>query len=358
MITERDRLLVFLSLCEITNKKQEMLLNILEDFSIEKMLRNSEVESLFSADEFHRMVLNYDGRALDSSIENMQKSGIKILTIFSDDYPEKLINLPDKPLILYAKGDLSLLNKQGFAIVGTRSPSSYGKMVTEKFAAELAQSGLVIISGLCYGVDEIAHRKTLEVGGKTIAVVGSGFKYIYPSVNTALSEEIAEKGLLLSEYYPSYKSRKYSFPRRNRIVAGLSDGVLITEASFNSGTIHTKEFALEYGKDLFAVPGSIYSSKSELTNMMIKSAQSECVISPEDIIKYYGLEKKVEEEKVLELNFEEQAILKFLEDGEKSFDFLKENLKLDTKILNYYLTTLEINALIKRLPAQFFALIK
>lgn len=347
-----------MSLCEITNKKQEILLDMLEDFSIEKMLKNSEIEALFSADEFHRMITNYDGRALDSSIENMQKNGIEILTIFSENYPEKLINLPDRPLILYAKGDLSLLEKQGIAIVGTRSPSSYGKMITEKFAGELAESGLVIISGLCYGVDEIAHRKTLEVGGKTIAVVGSGFKYIYPAVNTALSEEIAENGLLLSEYYPSFRSRKYSFPKRNRIVAGLSDGVLITEASFKSGTIHTKEYAAEYGKDLFAIPGNINSSKSELTNMMIKTSQAECVICPEDIIKYYGLEKKQAQKKAIELNFEQQAILNLLEDGEKNFDYLMENCNLSANNLNFYLTTLEINGLIKKLPAQFYALIK
>ena len=358
MITERDRFLVFMSLCEIANKKQEFLLDMLDDFSIEKMLKNSEVEKLFSAEEFHRMILNYDGRTLDSSIENMQRNGIKILTIFSEDYPEKLINLPDRPLILYAKGDLSLLNKQGFAIVGTRSPSSYGKMITEKFAGELAESGLVIVSGLCYGVDEIAHRKTLEVGGKTIAVVGSGFKYIYPAVNTQLSEDIAEKGLLLSEYYPSYKSRKYSFAKRNRIVAGLSDGVLITEASFKSGTVHTKEYASEYGNDLFAVPGNVTSTKSELTNMMIKTSQAECVISPEDIIKYYGLEKKQIQKKAIELNFDQQAILNLLEDGEKSFDFLLENSKLSTKSLNFCLTILEVNGLIKKLPAQFYALIK
>lgn len=358
MITERDRFLVFMSFCEITNKKQEILLNMLEDFSVEKMLKNSEVEQLFTAEEYHRMITNYDGRALDLSIENMQKNGIQILTIFSEKYPQKLIDLPDRPLILYAKGDLSLLEKQGIAIVGTRMPSNYGALVTEKFAGELARSGLVVISGLCYGVDEIAHRKTLEVGGKTIAVVGSGFKHIYPATNTSLSEEIAKKGLLLSEYYPSFKSRKYSFPKRNRIVAGLSEGVLISEAGFKSGTIHTKEYASEYGKDLFAIPGNITSNKSELTNMLIKTSQAQCVISPDDIIKYYGLEKKVEKKKAIELNFEEQEILNLLEDGEKNFDYLAQKCNISANNLNFYLTTLEINGLIKKLPAQFYALIK
>lgn len=356
MISERDRFLVFMSLCEISNKKQEQVISVLEDFSIENAFRNGEIEQLLTADEYHRLVKSYDRRELDSIIENMLKNDIKILTIFSDEYPEKLYHLPDRPLLLYAKGDLSLLDEKSVAVVGTRSPSNYGRIITEKFAGELAQSGLVIISGLCYGVDEIAHRKTLEVGGKTIAVVGSGFGKIYPSTNASLAQEIAQDGLLLSEYPPSFVSRKYTFPRRNRIVAGLSDGVLITEAGFKSGTIHTKEFAAEYGKDLFAVPGNINSNKSELTNMMIKTGQAECVISAEDITSKYGIKKISQHKKVVELNFDQQNILNLLSDGEKNYDFIAENCKIPVNTLNFYLTTLEINGLIKKLPAQFYAL--
>lgn len=347
-----------MSICEISNKKQEQLLEVLEDFSIEKMLRKSEFEQFFSTEEFHRLVKNYDGRELDSIIENMLNSGIKILTIFSQDYPRKLIDLPDRPLILYAKGDLSLLEQKAVAIVGTRMPSNYGRMVTEKLSSELAQSGLVVVSGLCYGVDEISHRKTLEVGGKTIAVVGSGFKKIYPATNTPLAEEIAQKGLLLSEYPPSFQPKRYTFPRRNRIVAGLSDGVLIVEAGLKSGTIHTKEFAAEYGKDLFAVPGNISNSKSDLPNQLIKSGQAECVLSANDIINYYGLTKQQIKIKTVELNFDQQNILNCLEDGEKNFDYLAEKCNIPVNTLNFCLTTLEINGLIKKLPAQTYALIK
>ncbi len=358
LISEKNKLLVFMSMCEISNKKQEQILNVLEDFSIEKMLRNSEIEALLSADEYHKLIKNYDRQILDMSIENMLKNGIKILTIFSEDYPQKLIDLPDRPLILYAKGDLSLLDKKSIGIVGTRSPSNYGRIVTEKLAGELAQSGLVVISGLCFGIDEISHRKTLEVGGKTIAVVGGGFNKIYPATNTALSEQVAEEGLLLSEYPPSFEPKRYTFPRRNRIIAGLSDGILITEASFKSGTTHTKEFAQEYGKDLFAVPGNINSSKSELTNMLIKTGQADCVISSEDIIKHYGMNKKENVRKsIFEPNFEQQELLNLLADGEKNFDYLAEKTKIPVNSLNFYLTTLEINGLIRKLPSQFYALL-
>ena len=328
----------------------------LDDFSVDGMLRNPKILNILTTEEYHKIVSSYDKRELDSSIENMQRNGIEIVTIFSDEYPEKLRDLPDRPLILYAKGDLSLANQKSVAVVGTRMPSNYGRIVTEKFSEKLAQSGLVVVSGLCYGVDEIAHKKTLAVGGKTIAVVGSGFNNIYPATNTTLSLEIAERGLLLSEYPPSFKPKRYTFPRRNRIVAGLSDGVLIVEAGIKSGTIHTKEYALEYGKDIFAVPGNITSNKSELTNQLIKSGQAECVLSADEIVDFYGM-KKAEKQKMLTLSFDEKSVVDALADGEKDFDFLSRKTKIPVNILNSYLTTLEIRGLIRKLPAQCYALI-
>ncbi len=356
MLSDKDRLLVFLSAFELSIKKQESILDSLEDFSVDSMLRNSKVLSILTTEEYHKLVSSYDKRVLDSSIDNMQRNGIEIVTIFSDEYPEKLRDLPDRPLILYARGDLSLANQKSVAVVGTRMPSNYGRIVTEKFSEKLAQSGLVVVSGLCYGVDEIAHKRTLAVGGKTIAVVGSGFNNIYPATNTTLSLEIAEKGLLLSEYPPSFKPKRYTFPRRNRIVAGLSDGVLIVEAGIKSGTIHTKEYALEYGRDIFAVPGNITSNKSELTNQLIKSGQAECVLSADEIVDFYGM-KKAEKQKVLTLSFDEKAVVDALSDGEKDFDYLSRKTKIPVNILNSCLTTLEIRGLIRKLPAQCYALI-
>lgn len=356
MITDKDRLLVFLSMTEISNKKQEMILENLEDFSVEQVLHNNKIMDLLTTEEYHKMLEKYDRQMLDGSIENMQKSGIKILSIFSKEYPSQLKDLPDRPLLLYAKGDLTLLNKECFAVVGTRTPTNYGKIVTEKFVDKLARSGLVIVSGLCYGIDAIAHRKTLDVGGKTIAIVGSGFNNIYPATNTALANEIAEKGLLLSEYPPSFVAKRYTFPRRNRIVAGISRGLLIPEAGMKSGTVHTKEYALEYGKDIFVIPGSINSDKSELPNHLIKTAQAECVTDANDIIEFYGL-NKVLKQKVFDVSFDEQTIINLLENGEKDFEFLAENSKIPVNILNSCLTTLEIRGLIRRLPAKTYSLI-
>lgn len=355
-MTDKEKFIVYMSICELPNKKQELFLETLDDFSMQNLVRNKIFENNLTKEEYHRFVSNFDMRAFESSLKNMEEAGIVILTIESENYPKKLFDLPDRPLVLYAKGDLALLDEKGIAVVGTRSPTNYGKIVTEKIVGSIATAGFVVVSGLCYGVDEIAHKKTLAVGGKTIAVVGSGFNNIYPAINTNLSKEIAEKGLLLSEYPPSFVAKRYTFPRRNRIVAGLSDGVLITEAGKKSGTVHTKEFALEYGKDIFAVPGSIFSDKSELPNELIKTAQAECVLSADDILQYYGV-KKDAKKKSIEVSFDEQTILSILADGEKDVDFLAEKSQIPINILNSCLTTLEIRGLIRRLPAKTYALI-
>lgn len=344
-----------MSIHEIPNKKQEQLLESLDDFSLENAISNDL--GIFSSEEEKRLKAGYEPRILDNIISNLENSNIQVLTIFNEKYPKSLINLPERPLILFAKGDLSLLDGKCFAIVGTRIPSNYGKIVTEKFARKLAESGFVIVSGLCYGVDEIAHKSTLDVGGKTIAVIGSGFNKIYPSTNTPLAEEIAKKGLILSEYPPSFTPKKYTFPRRNRIVAGLSSGILITEAAFKSGTVHTKEFALEYGRDVFAIPGAITNEKSELTNHLIKTAQAECVTSPDDIISFYGMEKQQKSQTVVSVSIDEQVILSLLAEECRDYEFLSKNSGLPVNILNSCLTTLEIRGLIRKLPAQTYALI-
>ncbi len=356
LLEQYHKLLLLFSLCDISIKKQEFLLENVKDFSVERVLSSEPFLVHFTREEQARVLKEYDARKLENILQNIENSGIKLLTIFDENYPSKLKNLPDRPLILYAKGDLSLLEMDSVGIVGTRSPSNYGRIITEQFAGKLAQSGLVIVSGLCYGVDTIAHRKTLDVAGKTIAVIGSGFSNIYPACNTALAEEIAKNGLILSEYPPSYTAKRYTFPRRNRIIAGLSMGVLITEASIKSGTIHTKEFALEYGRDVFAVPGNINNPKSELPNNLIKNSNAECVLSADDILDFYGIKKVDVKKKTLNLSIDQQIIIKILQDGEKDFDMLAKLSKIPVNILNSCLTTLEISGLIKRLPGKMFAL--
>lgn len=353
------KILIFLSKFELSNKKLETIMQIVEDKNIkniEELSNDGDIMDSLSSIEYHEILKNCDERLLASMITNLEKSNVKVLTKNDEEYPESLIDLPDVPMILFAKGNLDLLKAKAISIVGTRMPTNYGRFVTEKFAETLAKAGVVIVSGLAYGVDAISHKKALEVGGKTIAVLGGGFNHIYPEAHTNLANEIAEKGLILSEYAPFIKPTKFSFPRRNRIIAGLSLGTLITEASKKSGTIHTKEYALTYGKDVFAVPGNINSPKSELTNMLIKSAQAECVLSGNDILEYYGISTQNEKKKMISLNFEEQTIINLLQNGEQDFDYLAKNSNISVNNLNSYLTTLEIRGLIKRMPAKTYML--
>lgn len=190
----------------------------------------------------------------------------------SKHYPDKLRTISCPPKELYCLGNLPLLNDTtSIAVIGSRKYSHYGARATKDFASHLAQEGVCIVSGLAKGIDGFAHRACLSVGGKTIAVLGSGLDIIYPKENESLFYDIVKhQGLVVSEYPLGTPPQKQHFPARNRIISGLSDGVLVVEASRNSGTNITVDFALEQGKDVFVIPGNIYSKTSDGTNFLIQ----------------------------------------------------------------------------------------
>lgn len=202
-------------------------------------------------------------------------------------YPEKLKNISYPPKQLFCLGNLELLNKKSIAIIGSRNYSDYGKRATFDFSFDLAKNDVCIVSGLAKGIDSFAHEAALEAEGKTIAVLGSGLDNIYPKENEQLFYEIIQNnGLIISEYPLGTKPEKQHFPARNRIISGLSDGVLVIEARKNSGTNITVDFALEQGKDVFVIPGNIYSKTSDGTNFLIKEGAIP-VTSYEDILEKY-----------------------------------------------------------------------
>jgi len=184
--------------------------------------------------------------------------------IFRDPlYPSSLHDLIDPPAVLYLKGDFTLLDApEKIAVIGSRKAESYSKSVIQQLLPPLLAEGFVIVSGLAKGADAMAHRSTIDFGGKTIAVIGSGFLHCYPKVNEELSFIIEETQLLITEYPPYMPPRKWNFPMRNRIISGLSKGVIVTQAEVKSGTLSTIEHALDHGKDIFAVPGDIFSPLS------------------------------------------------------------------------------------------------
>ncbi len=200
------------------------------------------------------------------------------------NYPEKLKNIYASPEKFYLIGDETILNKPSIAIIGCRDASNYGKKVAFQFAYELAKKEIVIISGLARGIDICGHLGALEANGKTIAILGSGFNYIYPSEHKKYCEKIIERGgAILTEYEPKTRPLPMNFPHRNRIISGLSDGVLVVEAKQKSGTLITVDYALEQGKEIFAIPGNITSNYSYGTNELIKQG-AKLVTNVEEIL--------------------------------------------------------------------------
>ena len=356
--TDNERAIIWIDMFDfLSTKKQEEILDFFDEPSnvFEKFEKSfSSLEHLLTREQFDKMCYSLNKQYLDNYILSLTSSGVEVVTYCSEKYPSQFLNFPDKPIILYCKGDLSLLNSTCVGIVGTRKPTIYGKNVTEKFAKALASNGITIVSGLADGVDAISHRGALDVDGKTIAVLGGGFEHIYPKMNYNLEKEIEAKGLVVSEYAPNVLPANWHYPIRNRIIAGLSKAVVITEASLKSGSMHTKNYCVDYGIDIFAVPGEITSFASSGTNAIIKNCQASIALSPDDVLESLNLTNRVNPiVKNLQLSFEEQAILNVI-DGETHFDEIQIKTKFDTKSLLTLLTTMELNGIIKKLTGNYY----
>ncbi|MGN1208155.1 MAG: DNA-processing protein DprA [Christensenellales bacterium] len=362
---KEEKILIWLDKFEfLTYKKRVKLFDALEHETFFENFISSydKLKNIISYSQFVQMQIDLTNVGVDNYIASIQKKGIKLVTLCGEEYPENLKNIAEEenpPLVLYCKGDTSLLDSGkniNIAIVGTRKPTNYGKQITEKFARELTENGFNIVSGLADGVDTISHKACLESGGKTIAVLAGGLDKIYPILNTKLSEEIAKTGLLVTEKPPSYSAQNYDFPMRNRIIAGLSSGVLITEAGLKSGTMHTKEYALEFGKELFVVPGNITSSQSEGCNCLIKSMQGTIVLSVDDILEVFNKPKHKIAPKTVQLSLDEAMIFEILKDGEQTFDEILLKTNFDVKTLTNLLTSLLIRGIIKKLAGNTYSL--
>lgn len=357
-----EQAIIFFSAFDLTYKKQQDIFSLTEKYSeliLEFNKFSSQIEKIINDKAmFEEICEKISNGFLNSYINNLIKDEIQCLTIISERYPNSLREIDQPPYILFCKGDISLLNQDGIAIVGTRMPTSYGKIITEQFAKGLVLNDFVIISGMAAGVDTISHKTALENGGKTIAVMGSGFEYIYPAFNKELARKIVENGLIITEYKPSTKPALYTFPFRNRIIAGLSKGVLITEAGEKSGSLHTKEYALEMGKEVFVVPGNINSAMSKGTNRLIRTLQGACVLGFEDIVAKFKQNVVTSvKPKNIQVSFEEQMILDALKLEGKTVEELQEITNLPTSKLNSCLTIFEIKGIVKKLPGNRIELI-
>ena len=224
-----------------------------------------------------------DKEFVKNQLKRIEQLQVEILTYWDEVYPERLKKIYDPPAFLFYKGNVELLQTTSIAIVGTRTPTNYGKLATEQFTTALAQNNFCIISGFARGVDSIAHQIALKFHSSTIAVLGNGLDVIYPPENGKLFHEMLEKGLILTEYPMGTKPDAGNFPKRNRIISGLASAVIVTEAGEKSGALLTAMYANDQNREVFAVPGSIFSKKSVGCNRLIKQGASPA-LSPEDVL--------------------------------------------------------------------------
>jgi DNA processing protein len=286
------------------------------------------------------------------------KSGARLVSILSSDYPLSLLQIDDPPPFLYVKGSL-VAEELAVAVVGSRRSSDYGRMVTEKLSRELAEQGVTIVSGLARGVDTAAHRGALKGGGRTIGVLGCGIDVVYPSENAQLSVEIESNGAVISEFPMGTAPLAENFPRRNRIVSGLSKGVLVVEAAEGSGSLITARLALDQGRDVFAVPGSIVSKVSRGTNLLIRDG-AKLVLSVEDILDELPHGKRSPgqqspKKQSPELLPDEQTIWAVVAGAPLHIDEITVKSKLTAGEVSAILLRLELKGGVTQLPGKVFA---
>jgi len=296
----------------------------------------------------------------DEQISKVEKLKAKIITLWDSEYPELLRKIYDPPVVLFVRGNLIENDRYSIAIVGTRSPTNYGKMMCEKFATELAKMNLTIVSGFARGIDTIAHISALKSGGRTIAVLGSGVDYIYPPENRKIVEDVLANGAIISEFPMGTKPDAMNFPRRNRIISGMSAGVLIIETSRTGGAMITAEFANDQNRDVFAIPGNIDSVKSQGTNFLIKQNKAKLVETVEDIIEeirplIQPILKTEPPKPKVELNVFEAKIFDALSSTEPMHvDKIAEITGLSVTDTLVHLLSLEFKDLVRQLPGKLF----
>lgn len=354
-----ESILIFLNSFEglYSNKQLELLSffesgkNLLEHFAHTKQ----DVCNIISENFYNKILQKLNQDEINKIVHNLQKDNIKVTTFVSADYPQKLKNIPDPPSVLYYRGDLGLVDKTSLAIVGSRKCTGYGAKVVDLFVKQLAPHDFVIISGMAFGIDEAAHKASIEYNSKTIAVMGSGFNHIYPSQHKSLAKIIEKEGLLITEFCPDATPQPYHFPMRNRIVSGLSDGILIVEAGQKSGTHTTLNHALDQGKNVYIIPNDIFSFSSSGSNEMIKALQGSMVTSPKDILEDFGLSED-KPKQTMQFDFEETCIINVLKEGQAHFNELLAKTGLGMTELNFKLSTLEINGVIAKSAGNFYRL--
>ena len=307
-----------------------------------------------------REMIDWEGEC-----ERAEKAAVRILVQGEPDYPQDLAAIHDPPLALYVKGRLAARDRHAVAVVGTRRPTYYGRSVASKLAADLAHVGFVVVSGLAEGIDTAAHESALTAKGRTIAVLGSGLDCLYPPSNAALAERISDSGAVLTELPFGRRPDKTTFPMRNRIISGLSMGVVVVEAGRDSGAMITARQAAEQGRTVFAVPGRIDSPTAKGTHQLLREG-AVLVESVDDILREFEslfvprqpTAAVAPQPSALSLTAEEQKLVDLLEDGELDIDALIRDSNLSPATVSGLLIGLEIKKIVRMLPGRKVVLIR
>jgi len=305
-------------------------------------------------------IVNFSGwDDVEKQVRAMEQKGISVVCYGAPGYPQVLQEIPDAPVVIYIKGSYQPDDRFGIAVVGSRTYSPYGEAVTQRISGELAASGLTVISGMARGIDTFAHRSALASGGRTIAVLGSGIDVCYPSENRRLLEKISDSGCVMSEFPPGTPPNRENFPRRNRLISGLSLGVLVVEAAAGSGSLITAEIALEQNREVFAVPGNITAKTSAGTNLLIRQG-AKMVLSTGDIIEELApmLKGFIRDEikRNVALSPEEQELCSCLTGEPKHIDILAREAGLPVHRILDILLSLELKGVIRQSDGKRFYL--
>ncbi len=362
-MNERTQALLLLNSIGLSNRTVASVLDRLDDVAFLLTAKEATLREALS---------DLDGKLADRILEGRKRfrvkkaaaffseNGIRLTTRFDADYPANLRYIPDAPNLLYYKGELQERDSFAVAVVGARKTTPYGQWAAKYIAGELASLGVVIVSGLALGIDGIAHRAALDVGGRTLAVLGTGINVEYPKANRGIYRRVEEMGTIFSEYPISTPGYPQNFPYRNRIISGLSLGVVVIEAKEKSGTLITAGYSADQGREVFALPGNINSLYSAGTNALIRDG-AKIVLEPWDVIEEIEelrelLKREKQEEEVLpNLSEDEGAIYSLLQDSPRSIDELCRLSGRKAEQVSAILTLLEIKGVVVDMGGKYSA---
>lgn len=360
-ITEKE-ILIWLNSLGIGNINIEKIIDYFYDLNEFWQSANKQVLNLNSLKEEvkEKIIYNRSQNNIERLLDNIEKLNIDVVTIYDENYPIGLKSLYDNPKVLYIKGKIDY-DKVTMAIVGSRKATSYGKWACEKFTKELVDLGITIVSGLASGIDTIAHRTTIDHGGKTIGVLGNGIDIIYPKRNHSLYKDMEESGAIITEFPPGTPPMAFNFPQRNRIISGLSRGVIVIEAQEKSGSLITAHHALDQGKDVFALPGNINSIFSSGTNKLIKDGAKPLLDIDDIIEEIIELQEMILLKNKKEINYlnyseTEIKIIKIIEESPMHSDTIAYKVGIDISTVTGILTVLELKGVIKELSGRVFTI--